>query len=104
MFLTATRRLVATTSQRHLITPRPSPTLFKIGSSFSTQVDPAKMGAAKDFVEKEIKAHDVVVFSKSYCPVSRCHRPEQGPEQAWSPRRLWRWRSLLLWPVFASLG
>ncbi|BEJ12143.1 hypothetical protein CspHIS471_0206030 [Cutaneotrichosporon sp. HIS471] len=29
------------------------------------------MGAAKDFVEKEIKAHDVLVFSKSYCPYCR---------------------------------
>lgn len=72
MFLTA-RRLVLATHLPQPISSRPvlaTPTLFKIGSAFSSQVDPIKMGAAKDFVEKEIKENDVLVFSKSYCPVS----------------------------------
>ncbi|GMK54622.1 hypothetical protein CspeluHIS016_0112080 [Cutaneotrichosporon spelunceum] len=32
------------------------------------------MGAAKDFVEKEIKAHDVLIFSKSFCPYCRASK------------------------------
>jgi hypothetical protein len=38
------------------------------------------MGAAKDLVDKAIKENDVLVFSKSYCPVS-C-RAERGK---WRP-------------------
>lgn len=74
MLLTASRRLLATHISKPRISTRPSvvptPTLFKIGAAFSTRIDEATMGAVKDFVEKEIKNNDVLIFSKSYCPVS----------------------------------
>lgn len=44
---------------------------LKVGSFFSSPaVTPAAMSAAKEIVDKAIAENNVVVFSKSYCPVS----------------------------------
>lgn len=42
---------------------------FKLGSSFST-TSPAMSASVKKTVDEAIAQHKVVVFSKSYCPVS----------------------------------
>lgn len=43
----------------------------KVGSSFSSAASPEAMSDAKTLVDNAIKDNDVLVFSKSYCPVSR---------------------------------
>lgn len=42
----------------------------KVGSSFSSAASPEAMSDAKTLVDNAIKDNDVLVFSKSYCPVS----------------------------------
>jgi hypothetical protein len=41
-----------------------------VGSSFSSAASPEAMSDAKTLVDNAIKDNDVLVFSKSYCPVS----------------------------------
>lgn len=45
-------------------------TSAKVGSSFSSAASPEAMSDAKTLVDNAIKDNDVLVFSKSYCPVS----------------------------------
>jgi hypothetical protein len=77
----ALRRLV--TLQSHLLPSRSlaitAPlatrplTAFKLGSAFST-APPADMSEIKQLVDSTIAENNVVVFSKTYCPVSACLR------------------------------
>lgn len=62
--------LTQTSSFSSKTRPQVQATTFKLGSSLSTKIDPAKMSEIKQFVDKAIQDNDVVVFSKSYCPVS----------------------------------
>jgi hypothetical protein len=71
----ALRRL--TTLSSHVLRPQHTPlaykfsTTSKLGSSAST-ISPAAMSSVKQLVDSTIKENDVVVFSKTYCPV--CYR------------------------------
>lgn len=75
---TASRRLHVLASHVARATPPPAqlssrPTLLasaKVGAAFSSSApDPADMASAKQLVDSAIKDNDVLVFSKSYCPV-----------------------------------
>ena len=67
----AFRRL--TTLSSHVLRPTPSAynfsTTSKLGLSASS-ISPAAMSSAKKIVDSAIKDNNVVVFSKTYCPVS----------------------------------
>lgn len=94
----AARRLATVSS--HLasvsaprITAAAAPRIFaapyaaaKLGSSFSTAASPEAMSNAKTLVDAAIKDNDVLVFSKSYCPVSRWRAARGHPRRAAPPR------------------
>jgi hypothetical protein len=85
LFMSAARRITTLATHLRATTPvlstssprlpaafaagRTSPKLGNLLSS-APAFDAANMGAAKDLVDAAIKDNKVVVFSKSYCPVS----------------------------------
>lgn len=79
----ATRRVTVLANHLSRTVPTPvtrTPSLLataKLGSFLSTAAaaSPVEMSAAKTLVDSAIKENDVLVFSKSWCPVSvRWHR------------------------------
>lgn len=71
----------------------PSPTAT-LGALFSTAAaSPVEMSAAKTLVDEAIKDNDVLVFSKSYCPVSS----HKVTGCIWRRHRWAAWNSGVVW-------
>lgn len=67
--VSAPRATLAATTRPQLFAAAPRYSA-KVGSSFSSAASPEAMSDAKTLVDNAIKDNDVLVFSKSYCPVS----------------------------------
>jgi hypothetical protein len=72
MSINSIRRLTTLTSHLRPITQQASATqrTFKLGSSLSTQTTAAMASDAKTLVDQAIKENKVLMFGKTYCPVS----------------------------------
>jgi len=70
MSINSIRRLTTLTSHLRPITQQASQRTFKLGSSLSTQTTAAMASDAKTLVDQAIKENKVLMFGKTYCPVS----------------------------------